>query len=89
MSRRRTPEDIRRDQAILLAYCSGCRSQDIAEQWNVSARHVGNVARRAGLSRPRGRPVALPHASDSVLSEYRRFRKHYGAGMAREMVGIA
>ena len=89
MSRYRTPEAIRRDQAILLAYCAGERSDDIARRWNVSARHVGNVARRAGLARPHGRPVALPHASDAVLSDYRRFRKHYGAETAREMVGVA
>lgn len=77
----------RRNHGIIAAYCAGEPLKAISGRFGVTPRHIHNIAARAGLARPHGRPPALPHASDAVLADYRRFRRHYGAEMAREMVG--
>lgn len=79
----------RRDQGIIAAYCAGERSAAIADRFGVTSRFVHTVVARVGMQRPRGRPVALPHATNAELAEYRKARRHYGAAMARAMVGSA
>lgn len=77
----------RRNRGIIAAYCAGNETAEgIAKRFCVTSRHVHNIAARAGVSMPRGRPAALPHASDETLAQYRRYRRHHGAEMAREMV---
>lgn len=90
--RRNTPaltadERQRRDRGIIAAYCAGTEtSEQIGERFGVSGRHVHNIAARAGIAKPQGRPVALPHAADADLHLYRKFRRHYGAATARQMM---
>lgn len=82
-------ERLRRDHGVIAAYCAGKPSREIAETFGITARYVHTITKRVGISRPHGRPVALPHASDDTLTAYRKYRRHYGAKLAREMVGAA
>lgn len=82
-------ERLRRDHGIIAAYCAGKPNKEIAETFGITPRYVSTIARRVGISRPHGRPVALPHASDDTLRAYRKYRRYYGARLAREMVGAA
>ena len=82
-------EKRRRNCAIIVAYAAGKSNAEIARTFNVGQRSIIRIAQQAGIAKPRGRPVALPHASDAVLADYRRLRRNYGAATAREMVGAA
>lgn len=81
-------ERLRRDHGIIASYCAGKPSAEIAATFGITSRYVHTIVKRVGLSRPRGRPAAIPHADDETLAAYRRYRRHHGAEMARKMVGV-
>lgn len=79
----------RRDRRILADYLADDLTRDIGARHGVSARHVANIAARHGVSRPKGRPRALPDAAEPQWQQFRLYRKQYGATMALEMVGAS
>lgn len=78
-----------RNRSIIAAFCREEKVKDIAEQHDVSPRYVSMLAAKLDLSRPHGRPKALPKASEGQREEYRVFRNRYGAATARQMVGVS
>jgi hypothetical protein len=78
----------RRNHGIIAAYAAGEPLRVIGARFGVTPRQVRNISASAGLARPHGRPRALPHASPAIRDDYRRWRRDYGAVMAREMVAV-
>lgn len=77
-----------RNRAIIALYCDERPIEEIAALFEVTTRTVTNIAKRAGLSRPRGRPYAIPNATEEQRENYRLLVRNFGAAEARRIMGL-